>query len=125
MKDANLNAAEHTDIAPRHDSPEKNINSSNEPSAKPEYIVAIGGSAGGLEAFEHFFSGIPPDTGMSFIVIQHLDPTHESLLTELIQRATEMHVKEAQDGIRVEPNTVYVIPHNTDLSIHHGLLNLC
>lgn len=90
----------------------------------PSYIVAIGGSAGGFEAFERFFAGIPPDTGMAFVVIQHLDPTHASLLAELLQHATTMPVREAADGTRVEPDTIYVIPQNTDLSIHDGLLHI-
>ncbi|MHB1000001.1 MAG: chemotaxis protein CheB [Armatimonadota bacterium] len=92
--------------------------------SRPSYIVAIGGSAGGFEAFERFFAGIPPDTGMAFVVIQHLDPTHESLLSSLLQRDTTMPVREAVDGMPVVPNTVYVIPQNADLTIHDGLLHL-
>jgi two-component system CheB/CheR fusion protein len=91
----------------------------------PSYVVAIGGSAGGLEAFERFFAGIPPSTGMAFVVIQHLDPTHKALMSELLQRSTTMLVKEIEDGVRVEPDHVYVIPPNTDLSISDGRLHLC
>lgn len=90
----------------------------------PSYIVAIGGSAGGLEAFERFFSGIPDDTGMAFVVIQHLDPTHKALMAELLQRSIKMPVREIEDGITVESNNVYVIPPNTDLSISKGILYL-
>lgn len=88
------------------------------------YIVAVGGSAGGLEAFERFFAGIPPDTGMAFVVIQHLDPKHKALMTELLQRSIAMPVREIEDGVTVEPNHIYVIPPNTDLSISDGRLHL-
>ena len=98
--------------------------SSNEYGPKPEYIVAIGGSAGGFEAFESFFVDIPPDTGMAFVVIQHLDPNHESLLSELLQRTTAMSVREVSDETYVEANTVYVIAQNTELSIHDGHLHV-
>ena len=90
----------------------------------PSYIVAIGGSAGGLEAFEHFFAGIPSDTGMAFVVIQHLDPAHKALMSELLQRNITMPVQEIEDGMTVEPNHIYVIPPNTDLSILDGRLHL-
>ena len=90
----------------------------------PSYIVAIGGSAGGLEAFERFFAGIPSDTGMAFVVIQHLDPTHKGMLTELLQRSINIPVKQIEDGMLVEPNYIYVIPPNTDLSILNGHLQL-
>lgn len=94
------------------------------PPNAPSYIVAIGGSAGGLEAFERFFAGIPPDTGMAFVVIQHLDPTHKALMSELLQRSIPMPVREIEDGVTVEPNHVYVIPPNADLSISDGRLHL-
>lgn len=90
----------------------------------PGYIVAIGGSAGGLEAFERFFAGIPPNTGMAFVVIQHLDPTHKGLMPELLQRSITMPVLEIEDGVMVEPNHVYVIPPNAELSIIDGRLHL-
>ena len=87
-------------------------------------IVGIGASAGGLEAFEQFFTNMPPDTGMAFVLIQHLDPTHKSILTELVQRYTRMKVLEVQDGVVVEPNTVYIIPPNRYLAILHEKLHL-
>ena len=97
----------------------------NERTEGPRYIVAIGGSAGGLEAFERFFAGMPPDTGMAFVVIQHLDPTHKALMPELLQRSITMPVREIEDGMMVEPDHIYVIPPNTDLSISDGHLHLC
>ncbi len=87
-------------------------------------IVGIGASAGGLEAFEQFFTNMPPDTGMAFVLIQHLDPTHKSILPDLIRRYTSMNVVEIQDGRKVEPNTVFVIPPNRYLGILHGKLQL-
>ncbi|MCL5104267.1 MAG: SpoIIE family protein phosphatase [Armatimonadetes bacterium] len=90
----------------------------------PSYIVAIGGSAGGLEAFERFFAGIPPNTGMAFVVIQHLDPKHKALMPELLQRSIAMPVREIEDGVNVEQDHIYVIPPNTDLSISDGRLHL-
>ena len=87
-------------------------------------IVAIGASAGGLEAIEQVLGNIPSDTGMAFVVIQHLDPTHKSILTDLIKRVTPLRVSEVKDGMRVEPNCAYVIPPNRDLAILHGSLQL-
>lgn len=90
----------------------------------PSYIVGIGGSAGGLEAFGEFFSKLPQDTGMAFIVVQHLDPDHKAMLAELLQQSTKMPVVEIEDGMEVRPNSVYVIPPNKDLTILHGVLQL-
>jgi two-component system CheB/CheR fusion protein len=87
-------------------------------------IVGIGASAGGLEAFEKFFTNMPPDAGMAFVLVQHLDPTHKSILTELIKRYTSMKVVEVEDGMLVEPNSVFVIPPNRYLGILHGKLHL-
>ena len=87
-------------------------------------IVGIGASAGGLEAFEQFFKNMPSDSGMAFVVIQHLDPTHKSILSDLIGHYTSMKVAQVQDGMRVEPNSVHVIPPNRYLAILHGKLHL-
>ncbi|MEW6533729.1 MAG: chemotaxis protein CheB [Thermodesulfobacteriota bacterium] len=87
-------------------------------------IVGIGASAGGLEAFEQFFNNMPPDSGMAFVLVQHLDPTHKSILTDLIQTYTRMRVREVEDGVKVEPNHIYVIPPNSDMAILHGRLHL-
>ena len=73
-------------------------------------IAALGASAGGLEALENFFSHTPPDTGIGFIVVQHLAPDHRSSLPELLARRTEMLVEQARDNATVEPNHVYIIP---------------
>ncbi len=87
-------------------------------------IVGIGASAGGLEAFEQFFRHIPPDSGMAFVLVSHLDPDHASMLTEILQRSTTMPVVEALDQVPVAPNCVYVIPPNRDMAIFHGELHL-
>lgn len=97
-----------------------------EPSAaaRPFPIVAVGASAGGLEAFKRFTGAIPPDSGMSFALIPHLDPTHESLMVELIAKHTRMPVHEAAHGMVIEPNHVYVIPPNHYLGFKNGVLEL-
>ena len=87
-------------------------------------IVGIGASAGGLEALEQFFSNMPKNTGMAFVVIQHLDPNHAGIMPELLQRITPMTVIQATDACKVKPNCVYVIPPNKSLSILKGSLHL-
>lgn len=87
-------------------------------------IVGLGASAGGLEAFEQFFRNVPADSGMAFVLVSHLDPSHASILTEILQRITAMPVVEAQDQMPVAPNHVYVIPPNRDMAILHGALQL-
>ncbi|OIR05637.1 chemotaxis protein methyltransferase [mine drainage metagenome] len=88
------------------------------------HVVGIGASAGGLEAFEQFFRSIPPDSGMAFVLVSHLDPDHDSMLTEILQRTTSMPVVEAQDHVKVEPNCVYVLPPNREMAIFHRNLQL-
>src|SRR4030042_3045232 len=73
-------------------------------------IVGIGASAGGLEALELFLRTVPPESGMAFIIVQHLDPTHKGIMVELLQRATSMPVVQIKDRMKVEPERVYVIP---------------
>jgi two-component system CheB/CheR fusion protein len=87
-------------------------------------IVGIGASAGGLEALELFLANVPENSGMAFVIVQHLDPTHKGIMVELLQRGTPMKVFQIKDRMRVEANCVYVIPPNKDLSILHGVLNL-
>jgi two-component system, chemotaxis family, CheB/CheR fusion protein len=87
-------------------------------------VVGIGASAGGLEAFEQFFNYVPPDTGMAFVIVSHLDPTHKSILSELLRSYTRMQVKEVEDGMLVLPNNVFVIPPDCDMAVMHGKLHL-
>src|SRR3990172_7955713 len=93
-------------------------------SGKPFPIVGIGASAGGLGAFTKLFEHLPSDTGMAYVLVQHLAPTHESLLGELISRVTAMPVSEVKDGMQIEPNHVYVIPPDTVMRVSHGVLKL-
>ncbi len=97
------------------------------PPVNPEntpIIIGIGASAGGLEALEQFFTHVPPNCGVAFVVIQHLDPTQQDMLSELLQRVTTMKVAQAIDGVTVAMDCVYVIPPNKDLSIQQGKLYL-
>ena len=89
-------------------------------------IVGIGASAGGLAAFEAFFSGMPADTdpGMAFVLVQHLAPDHKSILSDLIRRYTRMQVFEVKDGMKVRPNCTYIIPPNKEMSFLGGELQL-
>jgi two-component system, chemotaxis family, CheB/CheR fusion protein len=87
-------------------------------------VVGIGASAGGLEALEQFLGNIPKNSGMAFIVIQHLDPTKKGMLPELLQRVSKMPVHQVKDNMVLIPNTVYVIPPNKTMSVHNGILHL-
>ncbi len=87
-------------------------------------IVALGASAGGLEAFQKFFTHTPPDTGFGFVVVSHLDPEHSSIMPELMAKYSTMPVREITDNMAVEPDHIYIIPPNTELSIYGGVLRL-
>lgn len=90
----------------------------------PFSIVGVGSSAGGLEALEEFFSHLPPDPQIAFIVVSHQHPSHASLLPEILRRWTPLSVREASDGLKVEPNTVYLPPPGSRLAILHAVLHL-
>ena len=90
----------------------------------PVSIVGIGASAGGLEAVSTLLRALPKDTGMAFVLIQHLNPTHASMLTEILARATAMPVVEGREGLRVEANHVYVIPPATNMTVSQGTLHI-
>ncbi len=92
--------------------------------AKPHHIVGLGASAGGLEALENFFHRMPPDTGMAFVVVQHLSPDYKSLMVELLSKHTAMRVVRAEDGMPVERDTVYLIPPKKLMTIAEGRLRL-
>jgi two-component system CheB/CheR fusion protein len=87
-------------------------------------VVAIGASAGGIEAVTELLSYLPANTGLAFVLIQHLDPTHHSLLTELLSRKTAMAVHEVKHGMTVEANAIYVIPPNVTMTISDQTLQL-
>src|ERR1700739_3996441 len=87
-------------------------------------IVGVGASAGGLEAFSELVSALPENCRVAVVFIQHLDPTHESMLSQILSRNTQILVSEATDQTTVEPNHIYVIPANADLSIQDGVLQV-
>ena len=87
-------------------------------------VVGIGSSAGGLEALGKMFSNMPDDSGAGFVLIQHLDPSHKSSMAELLSRYTNMEVVEIEDGMRVEPNKLYVTPPNKNVGIINRVLHL-
>ena len=87
-------------------------------------VVGIGASAGGLDAYTQLLRHLPLDTGMAFVLIQHLDPNHKSMLTEILGRQTRLPVTEVEDRMTVEPNHIYVIPPKAQMSIQNGILNL-
>jgi two-component system, chemotaxis family, CheB/CheR fusion protein len=87
-------------------------------------VVAIGSSAGGFDALKKFFTNMPSDLGIAFVIVQHLDPTHKSNMAELMSRYTELKVTQARDGMSVKPNTLYIIPPNKDMGIINRKLEL-
>ena len=87
-------------------------------------VVGIGASAGGLDAFKKLLHAIPPNSGMAYVLVQHLDPNHESVLPELLQKVTNIPVSEITDDIKVEPNHIYIIPSNKILVANNGVLEL-
>src|SRR5687768_11975603 len=87
-------------------------------------VVGIGASAGGLDAFRQLIKNLPMDSGMAYILVQHLDPDHESILAELIQKITLIPVSEVTDNIEIQPNHIYVIPPNKLLTANDGILRL-
>ncbi len=108
------------DPGPRRGSPVEEAGKA----ARPFPIVAIGASAGGLEALEQFLKHVPARPGMAFVVIQHLDPNHKGIMPELLQRMTPLPVAQARNRLKVLPDHLYVIPPNKDLSILRGNLHL-
>src|SRR2546425_533482 len=87
-------------------------------------IVGIGASAGGLDAFTQLLKHLPIDTGMGFVLVQHLDPDHESALAQILARVTSMPVREVANELRIAPNHVYIIPPNADMATAQGVLKL-
>lgn len=103
----------------------KNTSESQPPKSPQNFpIVGIGASAGGLDAFKEFLQAIPEDSGMAYVLVQHLAPSHESLLPKLLSKSTHLPVYEITDDINLAPDTVYIIPENKMLTTHDGVLNL-
>src|SRR5450755_3870196 len=87
-------------------------------------VVGVGASAGGLEAFKRLVKAIPEDSGMAYILVQHLEPTHESILADLLQKVTPIPVLEIANNVHVEPGHIYIIPSNKLLTATDGILQL-
>src|SRR4030042_311355 len=104
--------------------PSEPANEPSPPREKAFYIVGIGASAGGLEAIEKFFTHMPPDSGMAFVIVQHLDPARHSSMPEIMSRITRMPVRVATEGMEVKPDSIYLIPPNQDMGIKNGALFL-
>jgi two-component system CheB/CheR fusion protein len=129
-----LSAAVHTDVDTDVDTAEKQEEDQvqtdhgqeedDNPPNLPFPVVGIGASAGGLEAFTEMLHALPAKSGMAFVFVQHLDPKHVSMLTGLLARETTIPVREISDGMRLAPDTVYVIPRNTSMTISGGALHL-
>jgi two-component system CheB/CheR fusion protein len=125
--EAEAQAAETSQEQPEEATPEVGGTEPGPHSAKedtPSLIVGIGASAGGLEAMGDFFSQMPAQSGLAFVVVMHLEPTYESMLDRVLQRYTPMKVVRIKDSMPVRPNQVYVIPQNQDLGIMRGTLHL-
>jgi two-component system CheB/CheR fusion protein len=113
-------------------SPRKQVKTSRKAGAGKEVkkfpgsfpVVGIGASAGGLEAFSELLHNLPEKTGMAFVLVQHLDPKHESSLPEILARTTRLPVTEVTQDGELQPDHVYVIPANTNLLIKDGVLRL-
>ena len=90
----------------------------------PSFVVGIGASAGGLKAYKAFFAALPPDTGMAFVVISHLNPAAHSQLAQILARHTKMPVTLAASGMQVRANEVYVIPGDADLLLESAALKV-
>ena len=87
-------------------------------------VVGIGASAGGLDAFRSFIEAIDDQSGMAYVLVQHLDPNHDSLLPELLQKITTIPVLEIADDVKVKPNHIYILPSNKMLVANDGVLQL-
>ena len=117
-----IRKAKHTKIIP---SAPATINASEAQSMnRGLYIVGIGASAGGLEAFQEFFTHMPSDSGMAFVLVPHLDPTHKSIIGDILKKYTDMNIFQAEDGMKVLPNSVYLIQPDKNIAILHGKLQL-
>jgi two-component system CheB/CheR fusion protein len=112
--------------------PERGVNMPDDPKSlsqppagsAPVLVVGVGASAGGLESLEQLFQGVPPDSGMAFVVIQHLSPDFKSMMDELLARDTTMPIVRAEEGLAVQPNHVYLLPPRKEMTIEGGRLRL-
>ncbi|GAA4425544.1 chemotaxis protein CheB [Bremerella cremea] len=94
------------------------------PANKPSYVVGIGASAGGLEALERLFDNMPKDSGMAFVIVQHLSPDFKSLMDELLARRTDIQIFRVEDGMELQANAIYLIPPKKNMKLAGGALHL-
>ena len=87
-------------------------------------VVGIGASAGGFDALKKFFKAMPPEPDMAFVLVQHLDPTHESTMADIMGRYCQLKVLQAKDGVKLAPNHLYIIPPNRDMGMMNGTIQL-
>src|ERR1700683_3710996 len=102
----------------------KNMDKMEHRSSNQFPVVGVGASAGGLEAFKRRLKAIPESSGMAYILVQHLEPNHESMLPEILQKNTQIPVEEITDNVHVDPNHIYIIPSNKLLTADDGRLRL-
>ena len=91
---------------------------------RDQLVIGIGASAGGLEALQQFFRNMPGNSGLSFVVVQHLSPDYKSLMADILGKHTEMKVIQVENGMEIEPDTVYLIPPRHNMTIENGRLML-
>ena len=120
MAAANTPESDDVSVLPDH----SNGSIDDEDGHSPFPIVGIGASAGGFDAFQQLLTNLPAQTGMAFVLVQHLNPRHESRLNELLSRSTSMPVLEASDQTSLQPDHVYVIPPNSNLAIARGVFQI-
>ena len=107
------------------DLPQKPKINPNDKPVHPFTVVAIGASAGGLEAITQLLQNLSPTTGMAYIYVQHLSPDHKSMLTPILSKVTSMKVQDIDDMEKIEPNNFYIIPHNKQIEVVDGHKNYC
>src|SRR5262249_54902762 len=93
-------------------------------SSVSQFVVGIGASAGGLEAIEHFFDNVPEDSGLTFVIVQHLSPDFKSLMDELLARHTKLPIHRVENGLEIQPNAIYLIPRKKNMVLSSGKLML-
>jgi chemotaxis response regulator CheB len=124
MNSANIMTRKSTGLSRRYQAALRKHPTHGSPPASVSFpIVGIGASAGGLELW-NISCRVPKNSGMAFVIVQHLDPTRQGIMPELLQRTTGMKVIQVKDRTKVQPDCVYVIPPNKDMSILHGVLHL-
>src|SRR6476646_484623 len=111
-------------VSPEFERAETDVRVSAAKAQQELFVVALGASAGGLEALEKFFDNMPADSGLAFVVVQHLSPDFKSLMNELLARHTKLAIHRVTDGVQIEPNSIYLIPPKKEMIVSEGRLLL-